>query len=101
MSRFLAPLAIVVATAAIILCSPGGSEARSGAGAGGVGEEISSVEHTRAILEGRDLEMEDEEDIIEVDDDAVAGKPCAKVRAPAQTFVIFWSFQNTFFKFEL
>jgi len=70
MSRILAPLAIVVATAALLLCLPGGSEARSGAGVGGVGEEISSVEHTRAVLEGRDLEMEDEaEDIIAVDDD--------------------------------
>ena len=92
MSRILGPLAIVFANAAIILCSPGGSEARSGAG--GIGEEISSMEHTRAILEGRDLEMVHEDIIVvdEDDDDAVAGKPCANLS--------FNSFQKVSFKFE-
>ena len=91
MYRILAPLAIVFANAAIILCSPGGSGARSG-----IGEEISSMEHTRAILEGRDLEMVHDGDIIVVDDDddddAVAGKPFANLS--------FYSFQNVSFKFE-
>ena len=93
MFRILAPLAFVIATAALLLCSPGGSEARSG---GGVAEEISSMEHTRAILEGRDLEMVHDGDIIVVDDDddddAVAGKPFANLS--------FYSFQNVSFKFE-
>lgn len=54
-----------------MILSPPGARARSHLAGSSVGEEISSMEHTMAVLEGRDLdEMEDEgQDIIEVDDD--------------------------------
>ena len=55
----------------VMILSPPGARARSHLAGSSVGEEISSMEHTMAVLEGRDLdEMEDEgQDIIEVDDD--------------------------------
>ena len=72
MARINAPLAFfaLLALVAVVLLGPPGVKARSSLA--GVGEEISSMEHTLAVLEGRDLAGEDEDedqDIIEVDDD--------------------------------
>ena len=62
MSGINAPLAFLALLAlAVLLPSPPGAESRSSGGLGdSVGQMISSMEHTLAVLEGRDLEMEDQ-----------------------------------------